>query len=324
MRKKNNRLQRHFSVPLYQKILAGMLVGLLLGYFLGPKAAVFGELGTLVIRVLKALATPLIFFAVVDAFLKTEITGRKGLTLLGLSFTNAVVALALGLALAQSLHAGDRWQGRPELASVSASTGAVTKPAEEKPTLDFVQNLKGFIPDNLVEPFFKNAVVSVILAALFLGAALRKIRSSGSDTSLVERLVETALAALKQILEWSLNLVPFAVGGVVAKVFGASGTSVFGLLGLFLAVILTGLFLQAGVYYSLLLWLVGRTHPTRFWKGALDSVVTALGCGSSLATLPVTLKCLREKLGVSEGSSRLAVASWRAFRTSGFIGIFGS
>ena len=47
-------------------------------------------------------------------------------------------------------------------------------------------------------------------------------------------------------------------------------------------------------------------HKEHDLQGA-DAIVTGLSCNSSLATVPVTLRCLTEKMGVSETSARLAV-----------------
>ena len=58
-------------VPLYVRILVGVALGALLGVVFGERPIVFhvtnrhlGDLGLLVIRLLKALAVPLIFFAI--------------------------------------------------------------------------------------------------------------------------------------------------------------------------------------------------------------------------------------------------------------------
>ena len=54
------RSRRH-TVPLYVKILIGVALGILMGVTFREKAGVLGELGLLVIKLLKALATPMIF-----------------------------------------------------------------------------------------------------------------------------------------------------------------------------------------------------------------------------------------------------------------------
>ena len=62
--------------PLSARIVLAVVLGIVAAQVLGPRAAALGNVGMLVIRVLKALATPLILFAVLDAFARTEIPGR--------------------------------------------------------------------------------------------------------------------------------------------------------------------------------------------------------------------------------------------------------
>ena len=58
------------------------------------------------IGLIKMLATPLIFFAVVDAFLRSVIRARSGLIMIGISAVNAILALAIGMTLANSIQPG--------------------------------------------------------------------------------------------------------------------------------------------------------------------------------------------------------------------------
>src|SRR5690349_7741540 len=99
--------------PLYAKVLVGVGIGILLGKVCGTRPIVagigtaeLGEAGMVVIRVLKALATPLVFFAVMDAVIRIRIPRRKGLALLALSSLNAAVAVVIGIGVARLMHAG--------------------------------------------------------------------------------------------------------------------------------------------------------------------------------------------------------------------------
>ncbi len=52
-------------------------------------------------------------------------------------------------------------------------------------------------------------------------------------------------------------------------------------------------------------WLVGKKPPNIYIGKGADAIMTAVSCNSSLATVPVTLRCL-ERMNVSQQSSRLA------------------
>ncbi|HSC57692.1 MAG TPA: cation:dicarboxylase symporter family transporter, partial [Nitrospira sp.] len=110
---------------------------------------------------------------------------------------------------------------------------------------------------------------------------------------------------LIRILWWIIRLVPFAVFGVLASIVGRMGLGVFSALWIFLVAILVGLSLHAFVYYPLVAWLAGKKPPRVYVGRAVDAIMTAVSCNSSLATVPVTLRCL-ERMDVSAQSARLA------------------
>lgn len=71
-------------LPLYVRVLLGVAAVIALGVICktgpilgGLRNDDLGQLGLLVIRLLKALAVPLILFAILDAFLRVEISARR-------------------------------------------------------------------------------------------------------------------------------------------------------------------------------------------------------------------------------------------------------
>ncbi|MGE3820501.1 MAG: dicarboxylate/amino acid:cation symporter, partial [Isosphaeraceae bacterium] len=60
------------------------------------------------------------------------------------------------------------------------------------------------------------------------------------------------------------------------------------------------------------------TSLRKFWAGARDAVVYAMGASSSLATLPVTLRCL-DRMGVSPQSARLAACVGTNLNNDGIL-----
>ncbi|MBI5517068.1 MAG: dicarboxylate/amino acid:cation symporter [Deltaproteobacteria bacterium] len=286
-------------------------------------------LGLLVIRLLKALAGPLILCAVVDAFARTEIPPRQAARLFGLSTLNALVALALGLGVAHVFRAGRLWSATLREAQAHATRAghvhaAASNAAEAAPTLSPLANLQRYVPENVVEPFAKNNVISIVLLAVLLGASLRAARRSQDPSvreavRLLASLAHGGLAVCSRALGYVVELIPVAVFAVVLGVVVRSGLGVFRALGPFLAIVLLGLGLQAFVWYGLLVRVVGGRSPRAFFAGAMDAVVTALSCSSSLATLPVTLRCLQDRLGVSAASSRLAACVGTNLNHDGII-----
>jgi len=309
-------------LPLYARVLIGVALGLAFGIIFKTRPIVaglrnedLGQLGMLVIRLLKALAVPLILFAILDAFLRVEVSARRGAWLILICLVNVSVAFAIGLVLLNTLRPGEQWRGRlEEIAGVVEREvpGATDAAKVEKPqaTLDPLKNIAGYVPESLVEPFLKNNVITVVLLGLLGGAALRRVRArraaEGAAFEAVEQFVEAVYQTLMQMLSWVVQTIPFAVFGVVAHVVGRSGIGVFQALGSFLGIILLGLAIHGLIYYPLMAWLVGGKSPRVYIGRGADAILTGLSCNSSLATVPVTLRCLTEKMGVSQESARLS------------------
>lgn len=304
-------------IPFFARILAAMGLGVLVGLALGNSAAPLGQLGTVIIDLIKALAGPLLFFAVVDAFLRTEIRARSGLVMLAITATNATLAILIGLTLSNTLRPGDR---------LSLSDTRGTSPpgllgGHEK--IDFWREVTGYIPTSVVQPFVKNSIIAIIILAVMAGSALRFVKNeqvrNGQDTyRSLENLVETIFRAIEVMLGWVVEFVPLAVFGVVAKTIGRDGFSPLVGLAAYVGVAMLGLAIQVGIVYQAWVVLVSGRTLREFWSGARDAVVYALGASSSLATLPVTLRCLNG-MRVSPQSARLAACVGTNLNNDGIL-----
>lgn len=297
-----------WALPLYVKVLIGVLLGAILGVLATghPWVQELGKVGMLVIRLLKALATPLILFAILDAFLRTRITARQGGRLVGICLFNVGVAFCIGLFILNVFKPGLAWRGHLDELMADVHPHQLKKPAEDL-DLHPIALLDSFVPENLVSPFVENDVITVVLCALLAGAALRKMKERKPATMRqLERAIELIFETLIQMLEWVIQLVPLAVFCVIAAVVARSGLGVFAQLWVFLATALAGLAFHSLVYYPTAAWLVGKRSPREFLGKGADAILTGLSTNSSLATVPVTLKVLTEKLGVSPQSARLS------------------
>jgi Na+/H+-dicarboxylate symporter len=302
--------------PLHLQIALAMAVALAIGPLLGKDAIGLGEIGRVVIQLIKAAATPLLFFSVVHAILTTELQGRSVLRLGFWAAINATIALGIGLALSNLLEPGHSLRGFTP-ASPDATAAYATK------VIDPVATLTGFIPSNLVSPFAENLVLGVVLLGLLFGFALRGARkkqlAEGRDAFRpVEGAVATLLEATEIGLGWVIKLIPFAVFGVVARAVGEHGYAPLRGLLVYAAVGLGGLALHVAVTYQLWLVLIAKLPLRTFWREAKEPVFYAAGANSSLATLPVTLRAL-DRLRVPRSASTLGACVGTNFNNDGII-----
>lgn len=301
------------GIPLYLQILLAMVVGLVTGLVLGARASVLGQFGTILIQMIRVMAAPLLFFAIVDAFIRSEMEGRRGLWLAVICTVNTAAALIVGLTVSNVLQPGAH-MSLPAMPATAAVPAAAQK-------IDFVKAFTGYVPTNIVQPFLENSVLSIVLLALLVGRALRQVQHEPGlrdAARTVDHLVQVAFRVTELILSWIIRLVPLAVFGVIARVVGEQGLAPLRGLAIYVGVAILGLALHVGLVYQFWIVVVARDSLGRFWRGAREAIVYALGASSSLATLPVTLKAI-DRLGISPASGRMAACVGTNFNNDGIL-----
>ncbi len=258
----------------------------------------------LVLRILGALAPPLILLAIIQALMRARVGGRQALRLVGLLLLNTLVAICIGLGVANLIQPG-RWS-KIELAPVEEAAEHARGPLAQ-----FLEN----VPKSLMGPLSDDGrVMSVIFLGVAFGIAFRRLRQHKIDT--VDDLVHVALQSLIVVLYWIIDVIPFAVFGIVASIVGVKGFGDFVALGGFVVAVLIGLALQA-IYYLVRVKLGSWVRPSDLLRGTRDALVMAFTTGSSTATMPVTYACLREKVGLREESASLGALVGANFNNDG-------
>jgi Na+/H+-dicarboxylate symporter len=296
-------------MPLYLRIVAALILGIIAGELLHARASAFHPFSAVVLRLLGALATPLIFVAVIQAIVKAKVSGRTAGRLVSLLLLNTVVAILIGLLVANVLKPGSH-----------AKVNVVRQELSQKP-FDPIEDLLGKIPGSVLKPLAENDIMSVIIIALAVGAGLRVVRAQVTGEQLntvrmVENFLDLSFQLVMVILHWIIELVPLAVFGVVAEKVGKENMAAFQPLLWFVASVLLALALQA-VYYVVRLSLGSWVRPGHFLKGASEALLMAFSTASSAATLPVTYTCMKDKIGVRPESANLGVMVGGAFNHDG-------
>jgi DAACS family dicarboxylate/amino acid:cation (Na+ or H+) symporter len=292
------------ALPLYVRILLAMIAGIPVGMALGADAAALEVISKTVLQLLGALAPPLILVAVMHVLMTTEIGGRKAIRLAGLLLLNTLVAIGIGLAVANVLEPGS-W------AEVKPPEPKSARPEQMSPIDIIVQN----IPKSFVGPLGdRQNIIGVIIIAVALGVALRSRRDRPLAT--VRDLVEVAYDILVTMLHWIIHIVPLGVFAIVAKTIGTEGFGPFKAMGAFVVAVLLALALQA-CWYLLRIKYFSWVRPLDVLRGMRDALVMAFSTGSSTATMPVTYTCLKEKVGIREESASLGSLVGANFNNDG-------
>ena len=297
-------IARWQSIPLYARIVIALVLGVMAGLILGDETAVLAVPGKLVLRLLSALAPPLILAAIVHTFMTTNLGGPLAMRLPKLLLLNTLVAILVGLTVANVIQPGQGAGLTPPTPHDEATKAA-------NPLATFLEN----VPKSLLGPLSDDGkVIGVIFIAVAFGMALRKERERPLGT--VGHLVELFLESLITILHWIIAVVPFAVFGIVASIVGTEGFAPFKALGIFVLSVLLALMIQAG-YYLIRIRFGSWVRPGELLRGGRDALVMAFSTASSTATMPVTYAVLKDRVGLREQSASMGALVGANFNNDG-------
>lgn len=294
-------------LPLYLRILTALAAGVVTGLALGKRAAVFELPAKIVLQLLGALAPPLILIAVTHVLMTTAISGKAARRLAGLLILNTLVAILIGLGVANVIRPGTWSKFDPPAAAAKADQhNAAVSPVDL-----IVQN----VPKSLLGPLGdKQNVIGVIFIAIAFGVALRAFRDKPIQN--VQDIVEVAYAVLLRVLHWIIALVPLGVFAIVARVVGTAGFGPFKAMGGFIVAVILALLLQTA-WYLIRIRLFSWVCPLDVLRGMRDALIMAFSTGSSTATMPVTYACLKDKVGVREESASMGALVGANFNNDG-------
>lgn len=296
------------KLQLYTKILLGFILGILAGLLANQigQAAFFSAyikpFGTAFIRLISMVVIPLVFASlVVGTGNLSDIRrlGRMGVkTFFYYLFTTAV-AIIIGLLLANVIQPG---RGLPAetkeqlLANYQAEASTKIEQALQKPSV--VDVLLDIIPTNPMRAFVEAEMLQVIFFALAFGIVLTLLPREKSQPVLAffDGINEAMLKLVMIIME----IAPYGVFALIAAMIAEFGLSIIVTLAKYSIVVVLGLLLHASITYPALLKTFTKFSLQKFFRGIRPAQLIAFSSSSSSATLPVTMECVEENLGVSK------------------------
>lgn len=293
------------ALPLYLRIVIAMIAGAVTGLTLGERAVVLEIPSKVILQLLGALAPPLILVAVTHVLLTTEIRAAVAKRLAGLLILNTLVAIAIGLLVANVMRPGSWASMKLPEAAGSAEAGRPNP----------LQLLADNVPKSILGPLGdRQNVIGVIIIAVAFGVALRGVKEKQINT--VRDFVEIAYHVLLTVLHWVIHLVPLGVFAIVAKVLGTEGFAPLKAMGAFIVAVLVALALQT-TWYLARVRFGSWVRPLPLLRGMRDALIMAFSTGSSTATMPVTYACLKEKVGLREESASMGSLVGANFNNDG-------
>lgn len=288
---------RKFTLRLIAGILAGVVIGILINQAGGDKHPSFEWVSLcadIFVRLLRMIIVPLVITSIVLAV--AELDGqhlrRLGFRTMAYYLLTTLLAAGLGLTVVNLIDPG---------------VGAVLQPAEtpevilkEQPPT-FINLLRNLIPTNPFDAIARTDMLQIIMFSLIFGIALNLLGQRGAS---LRRFLQEVLDVTMVVVHWILALLPLGVAFLLARALGLAGWDVISPLLRYMGAVLAGLLIHGLIVLPLILWLLGRCSPARFFKGMSKAMLTAFSTSSSSATLPVTMECVENELNVPPRVSR--------------------
>ena len=309
-------LARVRKTPFWVQIVAGLVLGVVLGYIaragdVSWLATTLETIGKTFVQLLKLAVPPLVFTAIVVSVANlrnvTNAARLAGRTLLWFLVTS-LIAVAIGLGLGLLTNPG---QG------TDLSTEGLTAPKGSGTWVDF---LTGIIPTNIVASFSEVNVLQIVFLAVVVGAAIIKV---GEKAAPVLKLSETVLELTQTALWWVIRLSPLGTLGLIGKSVAKYGWDLLEPFATLTIDVYVGCALVLFVVYSLLLKFAAGLNPLNFFKGAWPAIQLAFVSRSSVGTLPVTRR-VTERLGVPSEYASFAVPFGATTKMDGCAAIYPS
>lgn len=298
------------GMSLHTKMAIGFAVGITAGLLANAYAAdtawlaaltryVTDPVGQVFLRLLFMLVVPLVFSALVLGVIEIgdpRSLGRIGGRTLVYILVVTAIAVSIGLVAVNVIQPG---RGLPpdvaetllaesadRAADIAARGGAVSG-------MDLLINI---VPRNPIASAANGDLIGVMFFALMFGIAATVIASPGtrSFAGAVQGVYDICL----KLIGWIIQLAPYAVACLLFGIIAKLGFDVLEQLARYVGTVVLALAIHFFVVFPILVRVFGGMSPLKFFKGAEPAILTAFSTSSSSATLPTTLKCAEERLGV--------------------------
>ena len=287
-------------MQLSSKILSGMVLGIILGLVLNalggadpeqtPLIAwfvdnIFDGIGKIFVISLKLLVVPLVFFSLVcgSASMGEDVKmGQVALKTIGLYLVTTAIAVSLALTIANIVDPGVG-------INTAEAANYIAKPAPS-----FKDVFIGIFPSNPFQAMVEGNMLQVIVFAILVGVAILQAGDSGKTVLRGCQMISDVIMRMVAIL---MNLAPYGVFCLLAKLFTSQGFSAIINLALYFGTIVFVLFLHASVVYTSIFALLTRLNPLTLFKNMRPALLFAFSTSSSNATMPITLNVARTRVG---------------------------
>jgi len=303
------------KIPLHWLILFGMGAGIvfgLLAVLLGWHTFTIDWIkpwGTIFIRLLKLIAVPLIIVSLINGISNLNDVSklsRIGLKTIALYLVTTVIAITVGLAVVNITRPGKVLPAEKALEFQQRYAANVQNNPDQQTDDGPLQFIIDVVPDNIFRAMTENtSMLQVIFFSILFGISMILIPQE--KTKPIKAFIDSLNEIVLQMIHLIMKIAPYGVFALIAaitvEVAGdqiADTAALFGSLGLYALTVIIGLLLMVFVIYPIIISTLTVIGFKQFIKGLAPAQLLAFSTSSSAATLPVTMECCEENLGVKK------------------------
>ena len=306
------------KLPLHLQIIIGLVLGLAYGILAASSgwgdftSAWIAPFGTIFINLLKLIAVPLVLASLITGV--ASLSDLKKLSRIGgktisIYVGTTAISVTIGLVAVNLLQPGEKVPDAMQKklqATYQEDASSRTNSAQQMKDRGPLQPIVDMVPSNFFSSASSNRnMLQVVFVAIIVGISLIQIPREKAKPVLdfFEGLNEVVIKLVDLIMLTAPLGVFALIAQTINKVAGDNLAQVMELLGAlayYMLAVIIGLLIHMFVTYTCLLKFFTKMPIQTFYKGIAPAQLLAFSTSSSGATLPVTMECCENELGVSE------------------------
>jgi Na+/H+-dicarboxylate symporter len=294
-------------MSLTMKVLVGMFLGVIVGIIIDNVNSpfidehivkgLFTMVGTMFVNALKMLVVPLVIFSLicgVTGIGDIKVLGRVGGKSFGLYLFTTAVAITVAITLAILIGPGAGFD----------MTGVDTSRASGTAASSVWEVFAGIVPTNPIAAFANGDMLQIIFYVIIIGIAALML---GDKSRPFVEGCEYMNELMMKVVDIVMAFAPYGVFCLIAKTFAEQGIGLFLPVMAYVVTLVCALFLHLFVTQMILLKVFSGLSPITFMKKIRSAQIFGFSTASSNATIPVTLQCVTQRIGVDNSVASFTV-----------------
>lgn len=307
-------------------MITSIFIGLILGIFIQAVAkfpdnptsitwinevtAWYGLFGNGFMDLLKMIVVPLVLVSIIRVIMnmKDDNLGKLTFRSMTMFFVTTAIAAIIAIVVANLFKLGTNLE-------------VVNSSNEVREIVSLPSTIRGLLPSNPVQAMAEGNTVAVVVFAVFLGLAIRRLRRKYMD--IIKPFIDLVEAFYKIIVSVAITVIkmmPYAVVPLMASTIASRGVKSL----LDVTDFILALYISVVIMFLVHIIIIAASgmNPITYIKNSSKALILAFTSRSSLGTLPVTMEVLTDNLNVDLGTASFVTSLGSNMGMNGCAGIY--